>query len=169
MKKDIGLLNRIAKLEARQATRKGSWRAVDPAAHERLRALRSKMHSIMPGSPWTPEREREYQEHLSRLPPLPPLTDADKRFMASPHFRTSSIEELMSALRARMAGMVPTRFGHQIPPEPILNPSPPRTAERAEVEEHPDIPQPTPVRRENGIDKLEGYRDQGGLPYFEND
>jgi len=82
------------------------------------------------------------------------------------NFPGINIEENMRILRERMTGTLPRRHGHAIP-EPILNPSPPRTAERVKVDEQPDIPQPTtPVRRDGGSDdRLKDYR--GDTPYFE--
>jgi hypothetical protein len=177
MKKDnISLRNRIAKLEARNAAAcKGFERALDPAAHERQAALRSKIQSIKPGSPWTEELEREYQERLSLLPPPPPLTDYDRRLMALPYFQTSSTEELVAALMLRLSGVVPTRYGRQTTIEPLA-PPPRRTAECTE-EEPTQVPQPasprsrspTPVRRDYEQDKLKDYRgDPTSFLFFES-
>lgn len=161
--KVVGLINQLEKLEAKQAARRGSTLRTDPLVIASIHSIaKRKFAALVPGGHWSDEDESSYQAAWARMPPL---SDLDRRLMARPWMQTSSTDELMAALRARMAGIVSTRSGAAMPEPPLVNP-PARTAESVEAEDQAQTNPPPLVQARE--DKLADYRGDSDTPHFES-
>ena len=110
------IMDTLDRLEARRAARAGPAQRIDPLVLASIQTIaRRKFANLVPGGQWSSQEENEYQAAWARMPEI---TDGERKLMAAPYMQTSATDELMVALRTRLAGGVPSQRGRQIPPEP---------------------------------------------------